>query len=226
MNISNSMASFSSQASSSNSRPQGPPPKNDEKLASALQSLGVDDSTAANVLEQVDEAISLLRSESSSGGTSRAAFKSVVDDVLEANGIDSGEVEEAIQASGVSGAGGVTGASSVSAAGRPSGPGGPSGAGRPNGPPPPRREEESETSAVESALISAGLEESSTDELISQMIETIQELTAEAGSDVSQDELRLALTSLFEENGVDFSEFEQSLGEQLGSAGSFLDRIA
>ncbi|TWU35697.1 hypothetical protein Q31b_51320 [Novipirellula aureliae] len=224
MNISNSIASSSSQASAFSSRPQGPP-KNEEHLASALKSIGVDDSTAANVLEQVDEAISALKSESSSGMASRPALKTAVNDVLEANGIDSGEVEEAIQAGSAANSSGVSVAGGVSGVDGPAGPGGPSGGGRPNGPPPPRREDESDTSAVESALLSSGLEESSTDELISQMLETIQELTADAGSEVSQDKLRSALTSLFEENGVSFSEFEQSLGEQLGATGSFLDRL-
>ncbi|TWT78728.1 hypothetical protein CA13_01250 [Planctomycetes bacterium CA13] len=178
----------------------------------------MDDSTAASVLEQIDEAITSLQSESSSGATSREAFQSVVNDVLEANGIDSGEFEEAIQA------GGVSGARAASGAGGPSGGRGPSGAGRPNGPPP-RREAESETSEVESALLSAGVDEASIDELINQMIETIAELTSESGSNVSQDDLQSSMKSLFDENGVDFDAFEQSLSEQFGATGSFLDRL-
>ena len=207
MNISSSTASFSSQASSYISRPQGPPPKVEQRLASALKSLGVDDATSANVLKQVDEALSALQSESSSGRPSREAVQSAVSDILEANGIDSAKVEEAIGASG------------------PSRSGRPAGAGRPNGPPPPKKEE-SETSAVASALISAGAEESSTDAMISKIIETIQASTSDAGSNVSHDELRSTLTSLFEANGVDFSAFEQALGNKLGAPGSFLDRLA
>jgi len=208
MNISSSSAIFSSQASSHTSRPHGPPPKGEEQLASALKSIGVDDSTTAGVLEQVDEAILALQAESSSGRASREAVQTAVSDVLEANGIDSAKVEETIQASG------------PSRAGRPSG------AGRPNGPPPPPKNEESETSAVESALLSAGADASSTDELISQIIETIQELTADTGSNVTPDEFRSVLTNLFAENGVDFSAFEQAIGNQLGAAGSFLDLLA
>ncbi|TWU59229.1 hypothetical protein Poly51_20150 [Rubripirellula tenax] len=214
MNISNSTSSYASQSSNSQSRPQGPRPGGKEQLSSALQSIGVDDSTAASVLEQIDAAISALNSESSSGSSSRNAIRSVVDEVLEANGIDSAEVGEAIQSAGASRAGG------------PSRSGGPSGAGRPNGPPPPRKEDESETSTIESALLSAGADEASTDELISQIIGTIQELTTDAGSNVSQDELRSVLTSLLEENGVDFAAFEQAIGSSLGDAGSFLDLLA
>ncbi len=212
MNISSSVTSYSSQLSSSNSRPQGPPQqRREEQLASALESIGVDDSTAASVLEEIDEAISALESESSSGTTSRAAFRSAVNEVLEANGIDSAAVEEAIQASGAEG---------------PSRSGGPSGGGRPNGPPPPPREDESETSAVESALLSTGVEESSADDLINQIIETLQELTADSNSSVSQDNIRSAMTSLFEENGVDFDSFQAALNSELSSSGAFLDRLA
>ncbi|MCM2374208.1 hypothetical protein [Aporhodopirellula aestuarii] len=212
MNISNLNASYASQASSSSSRPQGPPPqKGEEQLSSALKSIGVDDSTAASVLDQIDEAISALESDSASGTTSRAAFKSAINEVLKANGIDSAEVEEAIQAGGVDG---------------PSGTGGPSRGGRPNGPPPPPRDDESETSAVESALLSSGVDESSTDDLISQIIETLQELSSESSSSVSQDDIRSALTNLFEENGVNFDQFQQSLSSGVGSSGSFLDRVA
>ncbi|TWU03415.1 hypothetical protein [Neorhodopirellula pilleata] len=211
MNISSSTASFASQASSNSSRAPGPPPRVEDQLASALKTIGVDDSTSANVLEQVGESLSAMQSQSSSGRPSREAVQSAVSDVLEANGIDSAKVEEAIAARGPSRSGGASRS------------GGPSGAGRPNGPPPPPKKEESETSAVESALVSAGVDESSTDELISQIIDTIGELTTESGSNVSQDELRTVLTNLFEENGVDFSAFEQALASEIGSAGSFLD---
>jgi Clp amino terminal domain, pathogenicity island component len=220
MNISNATASFSSQASASTTRSQGQrPPRGEAQLSSALNSIGVDDSTAANVLAQVDDAISTLKSASSSGTTGREAIKSVIDDVLQANGIDSAKVEEAIQTNSLGRASGTHGISRT---------GGPSGAGRPAGPPPPRRqrEDESESSAVQSALLFAGAEESSTDELISQIIKTIQELSTDAGNSISQDELRSALSSLFEENGVDIDAFEQALNAEIGSAGSFFDRLA
>ncbi len=151
MNIDNSTAAYSTQAAANTSRPQGPPAKLEDQLASARQSIGVDDATSANVLEQVGEAISALASESTSGRPSREVVQSAVGEVLEANGIDAGTVEEALQASSPFGAGRATGD------------------GRPQGPPPPQ--EESETSAVESALQSVGAEESSTDELIGQIIE-------------------------------------------------------
>ncbi|MDA8745804.1 hypothetical protein N9N28_14320 [Rubripirellula amarantea] len=218
MNVSNSTAVFSSQSSSTNSRPQGPPPRGEEQLSSALQSIGVDESTTADILAQVDEAIAALKSESTSGVTSRPAMKSVIDDVLEANGIDPSEVEEAIQASGAGRSSGVEGSSEGGGA---SGRGGPSEAGRPAGPPP----HEADSSVVESALLSAGADESSTDELINQIIDSIQELTNQSDSNVSQEELRSILTSLFEENGVDIDQFEQALSEQVGSPGSFLNLL-
>ena len=219
MNISSSTASYASQASSSQTRPQnhsilGPPPKGGgkERLSSALETIGVDDSTAASVLNQIDEAIAVLESESSSGSSSHSQIRTTIEGVLEANGIDAGAVEEAIQAAGVSGPGG------------PSGSGEPSRLGRPDGPPPPPRE--NETGSVESALLSAGVDASSTDELISQIIGTIQDLTSESSGTVSEDELRSTFASLLEENGVNVNAFEQAIGDQLGSEGSFLDFIA
>ncbi|MGB7329588.1 MAG: hypothetical protein WBD31_32235 [Rubripirellula sp.] len=218
MNISNSTASYASQASSANSRtqgarPQGPPPGGKEQLSSALQSIGVDDSTAASVLEQIDVAISALNTETSSGRASRDAVRSTIEEVLETNGIDSAEVDEAIQAAGATGVSG------------PSRSGGPSGAGRPNGPPPPRPED-TDTSDVESALLSAGVDESSVDELLSKIIETVGELASNSETGITEDELRAALTSVLEENDVDVDSFEQALSSQLGSAGSFLNRLA
>ncbi len=208
MNISQTATSFTSQTSASQLRRQGPPPGGKEQLSSALESIGVDDSTAAKVLEQIDTAIATLDSESTSGRASRQAVRSVVDQVLESNGIDKAEVGDAIQSAELSG---------IDEGSR---------GGRPRGPRPPRRDNESETSAVESALISAGVEESSTDEWIDQIIGTIQELTTDSGSNVSQDELRKVLTNLFEENGVDFNTFEQAFANEFGSAGSFLDVLA
>ena len=212
MNISSSTASYASQTSSTQARPQGPPPKKagKEQLSAALETVGVDNLTAASVLSQVDEAISAL----GAGSSSHSKIRSVIQGVLEENGIDPGEVEEAIQA-----VGGLVADEASSSRG-------PSGSGRPGGTPPPRQKNEIESGSIESALLSAGVDESSTDELIGQIIGTIQDLASESSGSVSQSELRTAFTSLLGQNGVNISAFDQAIGDQLASEGLFLDVLA
>ncbi|QDS97867.1 hypothetical protein [Adhaeretor mobilis] len=208
MTITSSSTSYTSQSSSAQSRPQGPPPQQGkQQLSNALQSISVDESTTTDVLSQIDEAISALESESSSGSASRESVQSAIDNVLEANGIDTAEVGKAIQASG-------TGRS-----------GGPSGAGRPNGPPPPPKEEE-ESSTLESALLSAGVDESSTDELVSQILESLQELNSDESSDATSDDFQSLLSSILEENGASPQAFEQVLASRFDAVGLFVDRLA
>ncbi len=186
-------------------------PNQQETLAAALKTVGVDDETATDVLSQVQVAVDSVKSDSSASAT-QSAIRSAVEGVLQANGIDPAEVGEAIQAS------------------RPTG--GPQGSGRkggPGGPPPPPRSDEGssdEVGSVESALLSANVDEADVDELITQLVDAISELTSNETSQVSNDAVRTALTKVLEENGVDVELFEQSLQEQLGSTGSFFDRVA
>ncbi|EKK01418.1 hypothetical protein RBSH_03327 [Rhodopirellula baltica SH28] len=208
-----STQALSAQSSSTQARRQGPPPPSEEQLASALQSVGVDDTTASKVLAQIDDAISELQSESSDGNQSQA-FRSAVEEVLDANGIDSAEVEQALRANGPAGAGGVEGAR------------GPGRGGRPQGPPPPPPEDETTTSSLESALLSAGVDESSTDELVSQIIDSLEELAAEADGNASTDQIRAALTGVLEENGVDADAFAQVIASDLNEAGLVIDEYA
>lgn len=209
MNISNLNVAYANQSSSAQARPQASPPKKGkEHLSAALQSIGVDESTSADVLTQIDEAISMLESESSSGTVSRDVIRSTIDGVLEANGIDRAEVGEAIRANG------------------PARSGGSPGSGRPNGPPPPPRQDESETSTVESALLSAGVDESSTDDLIRQIVDAIGELTPDLNSNASVEDIQSALNSVLKENGVDLELFEQAIANQFDTVGLFLDRLA
>lgn len=154
------------------------------------------------------------------GQTSRTQQRPSQQEVL-ANGIDPAEVGDAIQAGRPSG--GAQQASDAQQAG------GPRRGGRPHGPPPPPRssdDSEEETSAVESALLSANVAEADIDELIAQMIETISELSADGSSDVSSNSIRSALTDVLNENGVDVERFEQALQGELGSSGSFFNRVA
>ncbi|MFG0266958.1 MAG: hypothetical protein ACF8AM_17685 [Rhodopirellula sp. JB055] len=213
MNLSGLRSAVSSQTSSSQSSRPGPPPPNEEQLTSALESVGVDDTTATKVLSQIDDALADLQSESSVGNDPQA-FRSAVEEVLDANGIDSAEVEQALRANGPSGVGGTEGAS------------GPSRGGRPQGPPPPPPEDESTTSSLESALLSAGVDESSTDELVSQIIDSLEELAAEAEGNASTDQIREALTGVLEENGVDADAFAQAIASDLNEAGLVIDEYA
>ncbi|QEG40915.1 Clp protease N-terminal domain-containing protein [Roseimaritima ulvae] len=215
MNIS----ATSSYAAGQVSRSQ-PRPSQEEVLASALSSVGVDDETAADVLSQVQQAVESVQSGSSSDGTQRASVRAAIEGVLEANGIDPAEVDEAIQASRPASGAQQTGDAQQT--------GGPQRGGRPAGPPPPRGGEDSEddTSSVESALLSADVAESDIDELLAQMIETISELSADESQQVSSDSIRSALTEVLEENGVDVERFEQALQGELGESGSFFDRVA
>jgi division protein CdvB (Snf7/Vps24/ESCRT-III family) len=189
-------------------------PNQQEVLASALKSVGVDDETAADVLSQVKEAVDSLQSDSSANSSDRSAVHSAIAGVLEANGIDPSEVGDTIQASRST-----------------SGPqqsGGPRGGGRPSGPPPPRSAQGSgdEIGSIESALLSADVEEANVNKLLTQMIETISNLTAKGASETSSDSIRAALTKVLEENGVDVEQFEQALPDKLGSNESFFNRVA
>ncbi|SMP75843.1 hypothetical protein SAMN06265222_12024 [Neorhodopirellula lusitana] len=213
MNISSSSVSFASQSSAAQSRPQGPPPDGKEQLSSALESLGVDDAKATSVLDQVDEAVAALKSDSSSGTASREAIHSAINEVLEANGIDSDSVEEEIRATGATGASGASES------------GGPSRSGRPHGPPPPR-DDESDSSSLESALLSSGVSEDSVDELLTQILDTIGELSSEEGTSISQEDFSSALTDVLEENGVDTDAFTQAMSQKLNAGGLFVDRLA
>ncbi|EMI27901.1 hypothetical protein [Rhodopirellula europaea] len=193
-----STQSLSAQSSSTQARKQGPPPPSEEQLASALQSVGVDDTTATKVLAQIDDAISELQSESSDGNQSQA-FRSAVEEVLDANGIDSAEVEQALRANG------------------------PSGGGRPQGPPPPPKDDSS-ASSIESALLSVGVEEASADELVSQIIDSLEQLAADSDGNATTDEIRAALASVLEENSVDTEAFSRSLAGDIDEGGFVIDR--
>jgi hypothetical protein len=213
MNLSGLSSAVSSQTPSTQSNRPGPPPPNEEQLSSALEAVGVDDTTATKVLAQIDDALAELNSESSVGNDPQA-FRSAVEEVLDANGIDSAEVEQALRANGPAGAGGVEGAR------------GPGRGGRPQGPPPPPPEDETTTSSLESALLSAGVDESSTDELVSQIIDSLEELAAEADGNASTDQIRAALTGVLEENGVDADAFAQAIASDLNEAGLVIDEYA
>ncbi|WDQ16322.1 hypothetical protein [Rhodopirellula sp. P2] len=213
MNLSGLSSAVSSQTSSTQSNRQGPPPPNEEQLSSALETVGVDDTTATKVLAQIDDAIAKLKSESSVGNTPQA-FRSAVEEVLDANGIDSAEVEQALRANGPSGTSEAAGAS------------GPARGGRPHGPPPPPPEDETTTSSLESALLSAGVDESSTDELVSQIIDSLEELVVESDGNASTDQIRAALTSVLEENGVDADAFAQAIAGDINEAGLVIDQYA
>tara|TARA_R110002073_G_scaffold73085_14_gene178844 strand:+ start:10844 stop:11545 length:702 start_codon:yes stop_codon:yes gene_type:complete len=196
MNISASASSFSGQASATSRPAQGPPPKKQEALAAALTAVGVDDSTASSVLSQVEEAVEEVKS--SSASTSETAIRSAVDSVLEANGIDSEKVGEAIRGN------------------RPPGP-------RPGGG---RKAAEEDSSTVESALLAADVDETDLDELLNQLIETLTDQQQSQSGNVSSDSVRAAWTQVLEDNGVNVEKFEQALGEQLGSGGNFFNRVA
>ncbi|GAA5508178.1 hypothetical protein [Novipirellula caenicola] len=198
MNISASASSFSSQASATSRPAQGPPPKKQEALAAALTAVGVDDSTASSVLSQVEEAVEEVKSSSASGSTSETAIRSAIDGVLEANGIDSEKVGEAIQGN------------------RPPGP--PRGGGR--------KAAEEDSSTVESALLAADVDETDVDELLNQLIETLTEQQESQSGNVSSESVRAAWTQVLEDNGVNVEKFEQALGKQLGSTGNFFNRVA
>lgn len=72
-----------------------------EEFTSALKSLGVDDNKASDLQKQIDEALKSARS--SGGASSRQNFKSVVDSVLQKNGIDPQKLQQAIRAQHQSG---------------------------------------------------------------------------------------------------------------------------
>ncbi|QDV65997.1 hypothetical protein Pan14r_36760 [Crateriforma conspicua] len=182
-------------------------------MSDALQSVGVDQSTASDVLQQIDDAISEIQSGQSSGRADRQAVQTAIDEVLESNGIDSSKVEEAIRANGPSAASGTRQAS---------------GAGRPNGPPPPppSGDEDSETGSLESALLAAGVDESSTDQLIGQILNTLDELASESTEAASPDEIRSALTNVLQENGVDVDAFQRAIADGGDPSGLFMDRLA
>ncbi|MEO9590880.1 hypothetical protein [Rhodopirellula bahusiensis] len=72
-------------------------------------------------------------------------------------------------------------------------------------------------------MLSAGVEESSTDELVSQIIESLEELAAESEGNASPEQIRSALTSVLEENGVNTDAFEQSLVGDLDDGGFVID---
>ncbi|MEP1642939.1 MAG: hypothetical protein ABJK10_02040, partial [Rhodopirellula bahusiensis] len=76
---------------------------------------------------------------------------------------------------------------------------------------------------VDTRLLSAGVEESSTDELVSQIIESLEELAAESEGNASPEQIRSALTSVLEENGVNTDAFEQSLVGDLDDGGFVID---
>ncbi|TWU23257.1 hypothetical protein Pla52o_27930 [Novipirellula galeiformis] len=212
MNI-QSASSFSSsfsvgQASRSHQRPN-----QQDVLASALQTVGVDDSTAADVLSQVKQAVDSVKSGASANNDHHSAVQSAIQGVLEANGIDPAKVGDAIQAS--------------RAAGGPRGAGGPQGGGRPSGPPPRSGSaSDDEIGSIESALLSANVDEADLDELLTQLIETISELNANDTSEVSSDAIRTALTEVLEANDVDVALFEQAMQDELGASGSFFNRVA
>lgn len=227
MNIS-STSSFSAvsslkagQASRSQQRPD-----RQEALASALQTIGVDDETAASVLSQVKEAVDAVKSSSSQTERNSTAVRTAVASVLEENGIDPKEVGDAIRDSQSTEGSERSGATQRTGATRQTG--GPRGGGRPNGPPPPRSGEESEdeTSSVESALLAANVDESEIDELLSQLIGSISELTSDEDTDVTAEDLRRTLTDVLDENGVSIDLFELAFQDELGATGSFFNRLA
>ncbi|TWU64703.1 hypothetical protein V7x_02470 [Crateriforma conspicua] len=212
MNISNTNSSLSPQASAANTRTGGPPPNGKQAMTEALQSVGVDQSTASDVLQQIDDAISGLRTDSPSGSVDHQTVQSVIEDVLESNGIDSAKVGEAMRANGPSAA---SGSGRTSGASRPN---------RPSGPPP--SDEDSDTRSLESALLVAGVDESSTDQLISQILETIDDLTSEASQGTSPDQIRSAITNVLQDNGVDLDAFQRAVADVVDPSGLFMDRFA
>ncbi|QDS90195.1 hypothetical protein EC9_44020 [Rosistilla ulvae] len=196
MSISASGANFSSPTSFGTSSTRGPSAEEkQEHLAAALESIGVDSSTASDVLSQVEETVDSLTANGST--TSESSIRSAVEEVLEANGIDSAEVDAAIKGN------------------------------RPPGPPPrgPKPSDE-ESTDLESALLSSNLDTGTLDSLLTSIIDTIQELTSDSSTEVSDESIRSALTEAFEESGVDIDLLEQSLGQPIGSNGSILNRLA
>ncbi|QDV57534.1 hypothetical protein Mal33_35440 [Rosistilla oblonga] len=196
MSISASGATFTSPTNFGTSSSRGP--SDEEKqahLAAALQSIGVDSSTASDVLSQVEERVESLRSNGSA--TSESSIRSAVEEVLEANGIDSADVGAAIKGN------------------RPPGP-------PPRGPKP----SDDESTDLESVLLSSNLDAGTLDSLLSSIVDTIQELNSDSSTEVSDDSIRSALTQAFEASGVDIDLLEQSLGQPIGSSGSILNRLA
>ncbi|QDV70712.1 hypothetical protein Poly24_44380 [Rosistilla carotiformis] len=196
MSISATGASFTSPTNHASGSNRGPSAEEkQEHLAAALQSIGVDSSTASDVLSQVEETVESLTANGST--TSRSSLRSAVEEVLEANGIDSAEVEAAIKAN------------------------------RPPGPPPrgPKPSDDDSTD-LESALLSSNLDAGTLDSLLSSIVDTIQELTSDSATEVSDESIRSALTQSFEESGLDIDLLEQALGQPIGSSGSILNRLA
>ncbi len=204
MNISSattsfSTTSFSSLASIGNRPPQGPSPEQrQEDLAAALKSVGVDDTTATDVLSQVQVAVDNLNSTSASGAANERSIRNAVAEVLEANGIDAQKIDAAIKSN------------------------------PPPGPPPPRgpKPSDDESSSVESALLASNVDESNLDKLLSEMLDAISKLNPDEASSSSDESVRAALAQVLEENGVDLDLFERALGEQLGASGTFFNRVA
>ena len=217
--LSAASSSITQQASRSHPRPD-----RREALASALGTIGVGDETAASVLSQVQEAVDAVKSGSSQNERDSAAVRSAIASVLEQNGIDPKEVGDAIRDSR------ATEATEQSLGTQRSGAtqqtGGP-GRGRPNGPPPPRTNEkgEVEVGSVESALLAANVDESDIDELLTQLIESISELTSDEDIEVNAEGLRKALTDVLSENGVDVDLFELAFQDELGATGTFFNRV-
>lgn len=215
MNITSASSIATAQALHANQRPNP-----QEALASALNTIGVDSETSAKVLAQVKKAVDAVKSGSSESGRGASAVRSAIAGVLEENGIDPKKVGDTIRASQASNRTEQSGETQRTR--------GPRGGGRPNSPPPPRPSEETEeeTGSIESALLASATEETDVDEVLTQLIETISELTSDENSEVSSDSIRTAFAEVLEENGVDVDLFGLALQDELGSSGSFFDRVA
>ncbi|MDA8745508.1 hypothetical protein N9N28_12820 [Rubripirellula amarantea] len=197
MNVSSASASYTGQTSFTG-RPQGPPPNGKQQaFAQALEDVGVDESTASSVLSQIEEAVAGTSTDGLSGAEGKIAIQSAVEEVLQANGIDASEFDEAMKAN------------------RPSGP-------SPRGPKP----DSDDTSSVESALLAANVDESSLDFLLSEMIQAITETSSNEATGTTPDSMRSAMTEVLQEHGIDVATFEKAFGSQFSSSGNFLDRVA
>ncbi|QDT10952.1 hypothetical protein [Planctomycetes bacterium K23_9] len=197
MNVPDYTTSFAIQPSSTGRALQGPPPPPPaQELSGALNAIGVDDEKASEILDQVQEAVSAIESGSSDRSANGKQIQDAIGEILEANGIDPAEIGDAIKSN------------------RPAGP-------PPQGPPP----GSGSSTSVESALSAANVQEQDIEALLNELVDTISELTTNVNQEVSGEDFEAALTNVLEKNGVDVGLFQQSLGNQLGSNGQFVNRL-
>jgi hypothetical protein len=208
-----SAASFAPQISYAH-----PSQRKDAVFGAALQGAGVAPSKTAGIISQVHEAVQAVRPVRGEQRPEASAVRDAVNGVLEANGIDSAQVEAALAASRPRGP-----ARSGQVKNRPDGP--PPGGPPPGGPPPsgPPPGAAPSGGSVESALLSAEVDGDEVDELLDRLIEAVSELTTEQKTADSGDTLRNALTQVLRNNGVDVKRFDTAIQGKLGSTGNFLN---